>query len=385
MKELIINDTPVRTSENYQINNVKINCLISEKNSLFYNCFLEDFDFEHIKISSVMDDFYLTYGTGKVLEKQVKEMANVKMKLEIIGNSTQENIINFIFDEQNQYLVDNIQIVASDDCKCNVTIRYAMDYNNNEAKYFQYKNGNVRRFENTNISVNKKNEKTEYYHNGIINVKMNHSSELNLNLVNLLGMKTSNIISMENCLMQNAKLNYNIIDFGGNSSVTNYYTNLLGDESENNLNTIYLGKAEKVIDMNYIATTYGKETKVKIDAQGAIKDSVKKHFKGTIDFRRGGKKAIGSENEFCMLLSDEAKSINLPMLLCDEEDVVGNHATAAGKVNNKELFYLMSRGLTEKEAKVLLIKARFNKVIEEITNENLKAEILNTMENDFLV
>ena len=41
-----------------------------------------------------------------------------------------------------------------------------------------------------------------------------------------------------------------------------------------------------------------------------------------------------------MLLSDKAKSIALPMLLCTEEDVEGNHSTASGKVDEKQLFTL---------------------------------------------
>ena len=47
---------------------------------------------------------------------------------------------------------------------------------------------------------------------------------------------------------------------------------------------------------------------VDIDVQGALKDESKKHFKGTIDFKKGCKKSKGNENEFCILLSDKAKS-----------------------------------------------------------------------------
>ena len=41
---------------------------------------------------------------------------------------------------------------------------------------------------------------------------------------------------------------------------------------------------------------------------------------------------------FVPLLSDKAKSIALPMLLCSEEEVEGNHSSAAGKVGEKKLF-----------------------------------------------
>lgn len=118
-----------------------------------------------------------------------------------------------------------------------------------------------------------------------------------------------------------------------------------------------------------------------MEVQGALKDESKKHFKGTLDFKRGAKKSKGDENEFCMLLSDTAKSIALPMLLCSEEDVEGNHSTATGKVGNKELFYMMSRGFDKKEAMKLLVKAKFNKIIETIKNEELKSEIIEEIDS----
>ena len=95
-----------------------------------------------------------------------------------------------------------------------------------------------------------------------------------------------------------------------------------------------------------------------------------------IAIKKGCKKAKGNENEYCMLLSDKAKSIALPMLLCTEADVEGNHSTASGKVDESAVFYIMSRGLSYKEAVRLLVKANFNKIIEGIQDEKVKTEIL---------
>lgn len=114
--------------------------------------------------------------------------------------------------------------------------------------------------------------------------------------------------------------------------------------------------------------------------QGALKDNSKKHFKGTIDFKKGSKKAKGNENEFCMLLSDKARSIALPMLLCKEEDIEGNHSTAAGKIDEKMLFYITSRGFSRNDAMKLVVRARFNKILEKIKNQTLKEEILNEID-----
>ena len=68
------------------------------------------------------------------------------------------------------------------------------------------------------------------------------------------------------------------------------------------------------------------------------------------------------------------------MLLCSEEEVEGNHSSAAGKVGEKELFYIMSRGFNIKEAMKLIVRAKFNKILENIENEDLKEEILNEID-----
>ena len=64
------------------------------------------------------------------------------------------------------------------------------------------------------------------------------------------------------------------------------------------------------------------------------------------------------------------------MLLCKEEDVEGNHSTAAGKIDEKSLFYIMSRGFSRNDAMKLVVRARFNKILEKIKNQELKEEIL---------
>ena len=207
------------------------------------------------------------------------------------------------------------------------------------------------------------------------------NSELNIIIVNLMNTNSNNFIAIENTIETNAKVNYTIIDFGGKNSITNYYSNLIGEKADNNLNTIYLGKEDQLFDLNYIGELRGEKSDINIEVQGALKDTAKKHFKGTIDFKKGCKKATGNENEACMLLSDTAKSLALPMLLCSEEDVEGNHSCSAGKIGEKELFYIMSRGFELKEAMKLMVRAKFNKILENIKDEELIEQILKEIDN----
>ena len=347
MKKLKLNETPVRTAKNFRINNIKLeNIEVPEVIPTFENVTIIG-DTSKINIDSNTDT-NLVYGLSEELTNQVKHGANQKIKLNINSNQNEksEAEIDFYFDNENSVLIDNIEIIANENTKSTVIIKY--------------------------IS----NQENESYHNGIIKAKAEKNSELNIVLVNLMNTKSNNFLAIENDFEENAKINYTIVDFGGKHSITNYYSNLQGDNCDNQLNTIYLGKENQVFDLNYIGELRGKKSNIDIEVQGALKDTSKKHFKGTIDFKKGCKKATGNENEACMLLSDTAKSIALPVLLCSEEEVEGNHSSSAGKIGEKELFYIMSRGFELKEAMKLMVRARFNQILEKIENEELKEEIL---------
>jgi Fe-S cluster assembly scaffold protein SufB len=375
MTDLKLNETPVRTSRNFNSNNITLKDIEIPENIEDFTNIEIDIDTSKISQSQDVENGKLKYGLGEVLENQVLEKANKNIKLNINGKSNKESIIKFNFDTENINLIENLQIVAEEGSLANIFIKYS-SVENQACQNSSCENIMCPKVVNENVNLEQ-----SYYHNGIIKVIAKANSHIKVTVVNLLDEKAQNFLSIENTLEENAKLDFCIVDFGGKNSITNYYSNLVGESSENNLNSIYLGKENQVFDLNYIGELYGKKSNMNIEVQGALKDESKKHFKGTLDFKRGAKKAKGDENEFCMLLSDKAKSLALPMLLCEEEDVEGNHSTAAGKLGNKELFYIMSRGFSKKEAMKLIVRAKFNKIIEKISNEELRNEILREIDS----
>ena len=352
MSILKINETPVRTSRNFNINNVKLEDIQIPENLKEFKGTTIVQNNSNIKLSSNIEKYDITYGLGDFFTNQVLEKANKNINIEIDGSDEKNINIDNILSSDNLNLIDNVKILANENSKATIVIKYKSDKNNIES-----------------------------FHNGIIKIIAKNNSNINIIIVNLLSETSNNFLSIDAELEESSKIKATIIDFGGKNSITNYYSNLIGDLSDNKLESIYLGKNNQLIDINYIAELRGKKSNIDINVQGALKNQAKKHFKGTIDFKKGCKKATGNENEECMLLSNKAKSIALPMLLCSEEDVEGNHSSSAGKVGEKELFYIMSRGFNFKEAMKLMVRAKFNKILENIKNEDIKNEILTEINN----
>ena len=357
MGEILLNETPIRTSKSFEINNIKIeNFKIKNRFKAFKNIETNNEIAINKKLNNSQNDSNLTYGLSKDLEKQVNENSNVNINLKLDKRKS-ENTINYLFDKDNLELVDNLNIEVEENTNHQITIEYYMD------------------------SKIKENKDLNCYHNGITRINVKKDATLNIVIVNLLNTASKNFMAIEANLEENAKINFTIIDFGGEFSISNLYTNLVGDNSKAYINTIYLGKENQNIDINYIVHLRGKKSVAKIDVQGALKDKSKKHFKGTIDFKKGCKGSKGSENEECMLLSKDAKSIGYPVLLSSENDVEGSHSNSASRIGNKSLFYIMSRGFSKKETMVLMVKAKFNKILENIKDEELKEKILKEIDN----
>lgn len=339
MEKLKLNETPVRTSRNFLINNIKLeNVVIPEKLEMFQNVMVTGTE----SFNKDINKQHLNYGLSEELEENVFYKANSQIAINVKEN---DNIkVTYDFDDDNLQLVNQIDICATGNA--NIIIEYKS-------------------------STNK-----ECFHNGVIKVFAKENAKLNITVINLLNNNSEHFEAMENILEDNSDLNYTIIDIGGKNSIQNYYSNIIGKSAKNDLKTIYLGSENQIKDINYIAELRGQKSFVDIDVQGALKENAKKNFKGTIDFKKGCKQAKGNENEFCMLLSEKAKSLALPMLLCTEDDAEGNHSTASGKVDKEQLFYIMTRGLSYKEAVKLIVRANFNKTIERILDEEVKQNII---------
>jgi len=187
---------------------------------------------------------------------------------------------------------------------------------------------------------------------------------------------TNHYLNFESVLQKNAKLNLTFTTFSNQKNVFNVFSKNVGENSETNLNHLYIAREGGKIDLNLFVQNIGKKTKANINTNGALLNSAEKSFKGTIDFVKGAQKSVGAEKEYCVLLSPSAVSKSLPMLLCSEEDVSGSHSSSSGKLDDNQIFYLNSRGLTKDEATTLLIKAKFNSSLKQIFDEDLKNMIL---------
>ena len=140
-------------------------------------------------------------------------------------------------------------------------------------------------------------------------------------------------------------------------------TELEGDSSSINAEVAYLGKNSQTIDYNIAVNHWDKDTHSEINAAGALMDSAKKVFRGTIDFKTGSSNSKGSENETVIMLGDDVVNKTVPLILCSEENVEGSHGATIGELDDDTLFYFESRGIGREEAERIMAYAALKRLI----------------------
>lgn len=77
-----------------------------------------------------------------------------------------------------------------------------------------------------------------------------------------------------------------------------------------------------------------------------------------------------------IILSNNSTIKVMPVLLIDEFDVSANHGCAIGKIDEEGLYYLMSRGISKKDAEMLIIKGFLSPILNSLSNESMKDELI---------
>ncbi len=115
---------------------------------------------------------------------------------------------------------------------------------------------------------------------------------------------------------------------------------------------------------NYLIAVDG--AKLKYDVEGAI---AKGHSASACtQFNRG------------LIFGEHAEIEADPKLLIDEYDVIAAHGAAIGQVNEDELFYLQSRGLSESEAKRLIVSGYVGPLLDAVGDPDIAAGIATLIE-----
>ena len=214
-----------------------------------------------------------------------------------------------------------------------------------------------------------------------------------LHLIEMLGVNEGqqHLESVGLEIHQNAAVDVKQYALGGSTIGLGLTANLVGARARLDLNNRYHATHEETLDINHLVRMRGTSTRAQLTESGVLNEAAKKTLRATIDLVRGAKDAQGNEIETVMILGDDVVNKTMPVILCDEDDVAGNHGATIGSVSPEQLDYLAARGLSRQAAEQLFRRALFEDAIinapEEISHrvavERCEAELGAEIAHDY--
>lgn len=135
--------------------------------------------------------------------------------------------------------------------------------------------------------------------------------------------------------------------------------------SSENIEVVF-GAGTQRFDTVSNITHIGPNTSGHAVSKGVVRDKARAVFKGMIRIEENAKNSRAYLAEHGMILGKDALADAIPGLEIKTNDVKATHSASVAQINDEEVFYLMSRGLSEDEAKKLIIVGFFEPVVERI-------------------
>jgi Fe-S cluster assembly protein SufD len=219
---------------------------------------------------------------------------------------------------------------------------------------------------------------------GIVNiiteVVANAGAKISYGAVDNLAEGVTTYVNRRGVAKRDAHIEWALGMMNDGNTISDNTTNLVGDGSFAHSKTVVVGRGKQIQNFTTNITHFGKNTEGYILKHGVMKDSASSIFNGIGKIEHGATKSNAEQESRVLMLSEKARGDANPMLLIDEDDVMAGHAASVGRVDPVQLYYLMSRGISRKEAERLIIHGFLAPVVNQLPIEGVKKQLIEVIE-----
>lgn len=224
------------------------------------------------------------------------------------------------------------------------------------------------------------NGKRSSFSNTVTEIYLEENSELHHNKVQNEGVEAYHIGTTQVEQRNYSRFYSTVISWGGSLLRNNLNSVLNGEGIDCYFRGLYLVRGKQLIDNHTLADHAKPNSHSNELYKGLLEDEGTGVFNGKIMVRQDAQKTNAYQTNTNILLSNEATINSKPQLEIFADDVKCSHGATTGQINPDEVFYLRSRGISEGEAKKLLLSAFAHEIIDEVTNEELKKLLIKKLD-----
>lgn len=210
------------------------------------------------------------------------------------------------------------------------------------------------------------------FYNHVSEVYVHENANVNSTKLQTETTNTTAVHTLEAELLRDALFTCTTISFEGQLIRNNINARLKGENAQADLHGLYYGKNTSLLDNHILIDHIAPNCNSNQLYKGILDDESTGIFNGKIFVKQAAQKTNAFQSSKAILLSNDASINSKPQLEIFADDVKCSHGAAIGQLEGNEVFYLLTRGIEEKEAKAMLTFAFANQLLDKISNEEVR-------------
>jgi Fe-S cluster assembly protein SufD len=174
---------------------------------------------------------------------------------------------------------------------------------------------------------------------------------------------------------RDATLRWIVGGLGSKLTKTFLDARLIGQGAKALLSGLFFADGDQHLDLDTEQNHAAPNCKSDLLYKGALKGSARTVWQGMIRVDKTAQKTDGYQANRNLILSDQARSDSIPGLEILADDVRCTHGSTVSRIDEEEVFYLMSRGISRPESEALLVNAFFTPVLDRIPLESVRERL----------
>ena len=181
---------------------------------------------------------------------------------------------------------------------------------------------------------------------------------------------------------RDAKLKHVVVSFGGEVVRVNPTGHLSAEGGDVELLGLYFADAGQHLEQQVYVDHDAPHTRSRVNYKGALQgEGARTVWIGDVLIRQSATATDSYEQNRNLVLSDGTRADSIPNLEIETGDIAGaGHASATGRFDDEQLFYLQARGISEEEARRLVVLGFLAEIVQQIGAPELEQRLLDAIE-----
>jgi len=206
-------------------------------------------------------------------------------------------------------------------------------------------------------------------HAGGVEIHVLKNARVRYNSVENWSKNTYNLNTKRANVHENGVIEWVNGNMGSNVTMLYPCSVLIGDNSKSDFLGIAFASDDQNQDTGHKLYHIGKNTKSTIRSKSISKGGGITTYRGLVDVNKNAKNSKISVECDALMLDNISKSDTIPVMKIKNNETEIAHEAKVGKISDEEIFYLMSRGLTEEEALKMVVSGFIEPVVKELPFE----------------